>query len=244
MPASGDQAALGARSSTPRPALLGARIALLGDGEPEVAALEVALTEEGASVERITDADAPRAGEFDAVIVRVECPGTGAAAPGMASRRAELVQNLAHEQRVLALLDEAAGPALGSGCEFALPPFRPAEVIPRVVRLLRTPRPSPTVRFGSLELNAARRTASSGGVPLELTFNEFEVLSVLMAARGGAVARDELHRRLGGEEAATRGRRVDIHIHRLRGKLRASSAVTVDTVRNVGYRLSFAKPGS
>lgn len=219
-----------------RGSLAGTRLGLVATAEPDVSTLEAALMDEGASVERIEDADAMRAGDlaFDAVIVRV-----GA---GPASRRVELLQSLAHEQRVLALLDDATGPALGSGCEFALPPFRPAEVIPRVLRLLRLPRPSPTLRFGALELNVARRTASSGGVPLELTFNEFEVLGALMEARGGAVSREALHRRLGGIDAA-HGRRVDIHIHRLRGKLRRAGAATVETVRNVGYRLSAGRPG-
>lgn len=230
--------------STERRALAGARIGLLAGREPPVLTLAAAMEAEGAHIERIEDGDSRRADEssFDLVIVRVE--RVAPAAPGRRSGplpREEFVRGLAHRQRVLALLDDTAEPTLSSECEFALPPFRPLEVIPRVVRLLRSPRPSPSMRLGGLELNAANRTVLSAGEPIPLTFTEFEILSVLLAARGGVVSRDDLHRRLGGEDAAS-GRRVDIHIHRLRGKLPASSGVTVDTVRNVGYRLSFARP--
>lgn len=227
-----------------RRVLAGVRLGLLAAGDAAAAVLAGALAEEGAEVERLDDSDVQRAAvrELDAVIVRVAgVEGAGpAASPG--ARRADFVQSLAHEQRVLALLDDAMAAALAMTCDFALPPFEAGEVIPRLVRLLRMPRPSPTVRFGSLELNVARRTAACGGTPLELTFNEFEVLSELAGARGAVVSRDELHRRLGGRDAA-QGRRIDIHIHRLRGKLGRASAVNVETVRNVGYRLSLGRPG-
>lgn len=227
-----------------RRVLAGVRLGLLAGGDEAAAVLAGALTEEGAQVERLDDSDLQRAAvrELDAVVVRVpRTEGTGVP-PSAGARRADLVQGLAHEQRVLALLDDAPAATVAATCDFALPPFETAEVIPRLVRLLRMPRPSPTVRFGSLELNVARRTAACGGTALELTFNEFEVLSELAGARGAVVSRDELHRRLGGQDTA-QGRRIDIHIHRLRGKLGRSSAVNVETVRNVGYRLSLGRPG-
>ncbi len=229
--------------SSSRGTLAGARIGLLAGREPHVIVLKAALEAEGAVVERLDDEDANLADDasVDIAIVRVDCEESGPPRRGSRTNRAELVQALAHRQRVLALLDDTASPVLGSLCEFALPPFRPAEVIPRIVRLLRAPRPSPSLRFGGLELNIANRTVLAVGAPLTLTYNEFEILSSLLTARGGVVTRDELHRRLGGEDSA-KGRRVDIHIHRLRGKLPASSGVAVDTVRNVGYRLSFARP--
>ena len=233
------------RHPPPRPMLAGIHIGLIIDADPEVAPLEQALAEQGASIERLhPGARRPeRAGIVDLAIVRVGPRGTDAAGSRPAERqRMEFVQTLAHTERVIALLDEPPEASLGSLCEFVLPPFDPAEVIPRVIRLLNEPRPSPSLRLGNLELNVATRIVSVDGRVVDLTFNEFEIVHALLAANGGVLSREELDRRLGGDESAHKSRRIDIHIHRLRAKLRGMAGAKLETVRNVGYRLTAARP--
>ncbi len=231
---------------TLRSSLAGIRIGLLADASPEVSSLEEALIGEGAFIERMhPDAAWWRADAgVDLVIVRVEQHDAGSQQQRQTERRRmELVQTLAHSERVIALLDEPLEGDLGSLCEFALPPFRPSEVIPRIFRVLREPHPSASIRVGNVELNVANRTVAVDGEVVDLTYAEFEIFRALLAANGGVLSRDELHRRLGGDDGGQKSRRIDIHIHRLRAKLRRMSGASVDTVRNVGYRLNVSRLG-
>jgi len=229
-------------SPTLHTSLAGVRIGLLADSSPEIRTLEEALIEHGAFIERIHP-DAPwwtSEISVDLTIVRVERAQTASARDLRGRRRLDLLQTLARTGRVIALLDE---PLEGTLSEFVLPPFGPAEVISRIFRALKEPRPSASIRVGNVELNIANRIITVGGDVVDLTFNEFEIFRILLAANGGVLSREDLNRRLGGDEAAQKSRRVDIHIHRLRTKLHGMTGATVDTVRNVGYRLTVSRIG-
>lgn len=231
---------------TLRGSLAGVRVGLLADASPEVSSLEEALLHEGAFIERLhPDASWwPQETGVDLVIVRVGRPMAGPHPARSAERRQlELFQTLAYTERVIALLDEPLGGELATLCEFVLPPFRASEVIPRIFRVLREPHPSASIRVGNAELNIANRTLAIEGEPVDLTFAEFEIFRALLAASGGVLSREDLHRRLGGDDGGLRSRRIDIHIHRLRAKLRRMRGASLDTVRNVGYRLTVARLG-
>ncbi|MBX7111615.1 MAG: winged helix-turn-helix domain-containing protein [Dehalococcoidia bacterium] len=221
--------------------LAGVRLGLVADASPDVSDLEEALLREGALVERMhpntsswsTDAN------LDLVIIRIE----RATARSHRGQRLDMMQALAHTRRVMALLDEPLREDLGSLCDFALPPFSPSEVIPRILRALRTPYVSSAIRVGNAEFNVSNRTLTVAGEPVDLTFAEFEMFHALLAANGGVLSREELQRHIGSSGDELRSRRIDIHIHRLRAKLRRMTGASVDTVRNVGYRLTVDRLG-
>jgi two-component system alkaline phosphatase synthesis response regulator PhoP len=91
---------------------------------------------------------------------------------------------------------------------------------------------------GALTLNSATREARLAEMPLELTFKEFELLKLLMEHQNRALTRDELLRKVWGDDYCGETRTLDIHIATLRGKLRdlAPAAQYIKTVRGVGYR--------
>lgn len=226
--------------------LAGVRIGLLADASPEIGAIEEALIDQGAFIERIHPDAHWWANEpgVDLAIVRVEHPPTASAPDQLQERRrTDLLQALVRTERVIALLDEPLETSLGTLCEFVLPPFGPAEVISRIFRVLKEPRPSASIGVGNVELNIANRIVIVDGRVIDLTFNEFEIFRILLAANGGVLSREELNRRLGGDEAAQKSRRIDIHIHRLRMKLQGMTGASLDTVRNVGYRLTVSRIG-
>ena len=70
-----------------------------------------------------------------------------------------------------------------------------------------------------------------------MTTLEFDLLVTLMRRRGRAQSRDRLLQDVWGVAPELSTRTVDTHIKRLREKLQAA-AVSVETVRGVGYRFS------
>jgi DNA-binding response OmpR family regulator len=92
---------------------------------------------------------------------------------------------------------------------------------------------SPTVREGDLIVDLASREVTDGGVPLELTGLEFDLLSALVRRAGRVVTREALLRETKREEVSDRA--VDVHISHLRQKLQDDPPRRIKTVRGVGY---------
>lgn len=86
------------------------------------------------------------------------------------------------------------------------------------------------------------------GEPVELTRVEFRLLQSLLEADGRVLTRDQLLRAVyGREQSEVMDRTIDVHIGRLRDKLRdnAEAPRYVATVRGIGYRAARAEtPGS
>ena len=90
--------------------------------------------------------------------------------------------------------------------------------------------------FGNLIVDSDQYRAVVGGVGVELTFMQFEVLSLLAEHAGQVVTRAELSARLwAGEPARVGDRRIDIQVSRLRQKLRGSAPWHIATVTRRGY---------
>ena len=82
----------------------------------------------------------------------------------------------------------------------------------------------------------ARREVLVDGSPVQLTFKEFELLRLLMEAKGRVLTREILMDRVWDLGADRENRTLDVHIRTLRAKL-GSAGSLVETVRGVGYRL-------
>ncbi|MEO6717710.1 MAG: winged helix-turn-helix domain-containing protein [Novosphingobium sp.] len=90
---------------------------------------------------------------------------------------------------------------------------------------------------GKLRLEKTSCEASVEGRTLDLTFSEFSMLSVLLDAGGAVVSKDELSHQALGRPWRAFDRSVDVHVSKLRGKLKEFPAINIETVRRVGYRL-------
>jgi DNA-binding response OmpR family regulator len=73
------------------------------------------------------------------------------------------------------------------------------------------------------------------GEPIRLTRREFELLRYLVANRNRVLSRDRLLERVWGYDQAIETRSVDVHVGRLRGKLRVAGQ-QIETVVGLGYR--------
>ena len=73
------------------------------------------------------------------------------------------------------------------------------------------------------------------GQSVKLTRREFDLLRYLVENRTRVLSRDRLLERVWGYEHFVETRSVDVHIGRLRGKLR-TAAHQIETVVGLGYR--------
>ena len=73
------------------------------------------------------------------------------------------------------------------------------------------------------------------GAPVRLTRREFELLQYLVQNKNRVVSRDRLLERVWGYERLVETRSVDVHVGRLRNKLREAGR-QIETVIGLGYR--------
>jgi DNA-binding response OmpR family regulator len=76
---------------------------------------------------------------------------------------------------------------------------------------------------------------SVNGEPIRLTRREFELLRYLVENRNRVLSRDRLLERVWGYDRFVETRSVDVHVGRLRGKLREAGR-QIETVVGLGYR--------
>ena len=125
--------------------------------------------------------------------------------------------------------------------DFVSKPFSLRVVLERARALLRRSSAGRADRGGVLVwrdvvLDPAARQASRGGVPVELTRTEFDVLAALMSRPGRVFSRAELSSVGGQTDPADPNAgesAVKLHVMNVRRKLGAD---VVETVRGVGYR--------
>ena len=141
--------------------------------------------------------------------------------------------------------DRVRGLRLGAD-DYVVKPFSVKELVARVEAVLRRSpeRPSDvrTVPVPGGEADLSRREVRfADGGREELSERESELLAYLARHKGRAVSRDEILSRvwrLNPRHVATRT--IDMHVARLRAKLRDDSAAprVLKTVRGMGYMLA------
>lgn len=96
---------------------------------------------------------------------------------------------------------------------------------------------APSASIGDLSIDEATYIVRLRGVPLDLTYREFELLKHLAANPGWVFTREQLLQDVWGYDFFGGTRTVDVHIRRLRAKLGAEHQHLIGTVRGVGYKL-------
>ncbi len=180
--------------------------------------------------------------EYDLLLLDLALPGT----PGMEILRA--VRQARPTQPVIVLTakgdesDRVAG-LRGGADDYVVKPFSVRELIARVQAVLRRSPSRPadvaTVAFEQGEVDFERREIRhSNSERFELSEKEAELLRYLVCNSGRAISRDELLSsvwRISPQGITTRT--IDMHIARIREKLRDDSATPriLLTVRGKGY---------
>ncbi|HEX9373366.1 MAG TPA: winged helix-turn-helix domain-containing protein, partial [Roseiflexaceae bacterium] len=102
--------------------------------------------------------------------------------------------------------------------------------------------PTTVLRGGTIALDVERRAVQVGGLPVELTPTEFELLAALMRNAGRPLSRSQLLDATQGDAYAGYERTIDAHIKNLRRKIEADPANPkyILTVFGVGYKFADA----
>jgi DNA-binding response OmpR family regulator len=100
-------------------------------------------------------------------------------------------------------------------------------------------RPASQIRIGQLVVDSRSRTATIRGRELRLTPIEFRLLAVLAGTPERVMPRDEVLGRIWGPEMASSSRSFEVHLSRLRAKLRAAGkdSPRVDSIRISAFQL-------
>ena len=86
-----------------------------------------------------------------------------------------------------------------------------------------------------LYVNPEKHIIQVDGEDVALSYKEYSLLLVLLAAEGNVVSRNELLNRVWGE-FYDESRTLDVHIRRLRTKL-GTAGILIKTVKNIGYKI-------
>jgi two-component system alkaline phosphatase synthesis response regulator PhoP len=126
--------------------------------------------------------------------------------------------------------------------DYICKPFSVMELTARVGALMRRAGTSESVlSIGEVTLDTKRRTVRiEGNIVKDFRYKEFELLKFLMKNPERVHTRDELMNLIWGLDYVGESRTVDMHIRSLREKL-GRFAGMIQTVRSVGYKLSYEK---
>ncbi|HKB02834.1 MAG TPA: response regulator transcription factor [Gemmataceae bacterium] len=124
--------------------------------------------------------------------------------------------------------------------DYLVKPFAFAELLARLRALLRRGAADREVvlRAADLEADLLARRAVRGGVEIELTAREFELLAFLLRHRDETVTRDMLAREVWKEPDGVLSNVIEVAVNALRRKVeRPGERQLIHTVRGVGYAL-------
>jgi DNA-binding response OmpR family regulator len=142
------------------------------------------------------------------------------------------------------LVDKVLGLELGAD-DYITKPFHTRELLARVKALLRRSTAKETINDnkkytnGGLEIIDSERKVLLDGKEIDLSTKEYEVLIFLMKRIEQVFTRENLLEKVWGYDFIGDTRTVDVHIQRLRKKLKEDSTTSnyIQTVFGVGYKM-------
>ncbi|QMT30797.1 response regulator transcription factor [Alysiella filiformis] len=136
-------------------------------------------------------------------------------------------------------IDRIIGLEMGAD-DYVPKPCQPRELLARINAILRrsqqnadTSATANSISVSNVTLYPAKRQATIGDTPLELTSTEFNLLEALMRHAGQVVSKETLSLEALDRKLAKFDRSIDVHISSIRHKL--GDASLIQTVRGLGY---------
>lgn len=135
--------------------------------------------------------------------------------------------------------DIVSGLELGAE-DYITKPFSTKVLVARVRSVLRRVAAGPgtsgaIIKRHDIVIDPGRREATVKGVPVTLTFSEFEILALLARRPGWVYTRNQIVNDVKGSDYPVTERSVDVQIVGLRRKL-GECGNLIETIRGVGYR--------
>ena len=125
--------------------------------------------------------------------------------------------------------------------DYVVKPFSPRELLARIRAVLRRASAlERVIRFGDVEVDLDRRLITRRGQEVNLTRQEYNLLTYFLNNTDRALSRDAILNAVWGFESYPNTRTVDAHVVRLRQKLEPNPATPrhVLTIHGLGYRFS------
>jgi DNA-binding response OmpR family regulator len=183
--------------------------------------------------------DYARIGSYDLMILDVMLPKMN----GFDVARQLRQEKNATPILMLTARDDVQNKVRGLDCgadDYMTKPFAAEELLARVRALTRRRGEVvlETCDFADLSLGMTTNILRCGARSVKLGFKEFEVLKLLMAGGEAITPKETLLTRVWGAESSAEDNNAEAYISFLRKKLHfLDSAVGIETVRKVGYRL-------
>ncbi|PGM55544.1 response regulator transcription factor [Bacillus sp. AFS053548] len=124
--------------------------------------------------------------------------------------------------------------------DYVVKPFDPLEIVARVKALLRRFQllSDKNIFVGNLTINQVKYEITANDQSITLPLKEFELLLKLASQAGRIFTRNDLIEQIWGLDYEGDERTVDVHIKRIRERLRELKAtVEIVTIRGLGYKL-------
>ena len=170
---------------------------------------------------------------FDLAIIDMQLPdGTGFDVSEIFKNNATSVIFLTvvdDENTIVRAFDEGAQ-------DYMVKPFEMLELLVRIEKILeRTGRAKRILTIKNIQADLQSHQILKDGIPVNLKPLEYDLFILLLQNKNIALGREELLKRVWGEEYLGESRTVDVHIGQLRKKLELYDEIK--TIPKLGYRL-------
>lgn len=229
-------------AAQPPPTVAPSRVLVVDDDPRILSMMRRVLQLDGYAVALADDGDAAleamRRDGADVVILDLMLPGRDGFDVCRTIRQESAVPIL-----MLTARDEASDKVTGLDCgadDYVVKPFNPDELLARLRALLRRvqPREVEVLRFEDIELVPSTREVRRGGISIELTNREYELLELFLRHPRQVLTREQILQRVWGYDYLGDSNLVDVRIKYLRDKLEADDrSRVIQTIRGAGYAL-------
>ena len=134
--------------------------------------------------------------------------------------------------------DELQGFQLGVD-EYISKPFSPKILVARIEAILRRTNRTESdsmLNCGGIFMDKAAHQVLIDGVPIELSYKEFELLAYFMENKGIALSREKILNHVWNYDYFGDARTIDTHVKKLRSKM-GEKGELIKTIWGMGYKL-------
>ena len=128
--------------------------------------------------------------------------------------------------------------------DYITKPFSPKVLVARVKALMRRRRndtiEKESINIEGMVIHLKKRTVHVDGILVDLTFSEFQILTLLATHPGWVYTRNQIIEHVHGDNYPVTDRSVDFQIVGLRKKI-LDKGELIQTVRGVGYKFKHEK---